>query len=325
MRGMPSTVESAPATQAQAGRAHSAGAGPGRRRAAGRGFLTGWLLNLPALGVLGFIFLAPALIALWFSLRDWDGVTPSAFVGLDNFRELAASDRFWNSLRVNMVLAVVTLVTQVPLAFALAVVLFKTRSKTGPLRVLVFFPHVLSIGAAGLLWLMIYHPQRGLLNGVLSVLLPGDVSIDWRGSPSTALLAVVFAANWYYFGLHTLIFIAGLSAIPADYYDVLRIGSNRIRDELRYVTVPLLREQFLVSFILVVSGSFGHVIGFVAILTNGGPSGSTELLGLYSVELGFRASQFGLASAVTVVLIAIVSSIVIVPIMRMARTRLEYS
>lgn len=292
---------------------------------AARNAVTGWLLNVPALGVLAFFFLTPAAISLWFSLRNWDGITPSAFIGLDNFRELAESERFWNSFRTNLALAALTLLTQVPLAFGLAVILYRHRRRTPALRLLVFFPQVLSVGAVGLLWLMIYHPQRGLLNSALSAVLPGEVSVSWLGSPTTALGAVVFASNWYYFGLHTLIFLAGMSGIPEDYYDALRINSSRIRDELRYVTIPLLREQFLVSFLLVISGSFGHILGFVTLLTQGGPAGSTELLGLYSIEMGFRAGRFGLASAITVVLLAVVFSIVVWPILRIARSRLEYT
>lgn len=290
-----------------------------------RSLTTGWLLNLPALGILAFFFLTPAAISLWFAFRSWDGITPSTFVGLDNFQQLAGSDRFWRSLRINVALAGLTLLTQVPLAFGLAFVLSRFRRRTSMLRLLVFFPQVLSVGAVGLLWLMIYHPERGLLNGALSAGLPGEVSVSWLGSPATALGAVVFAANWYYFGLHTLIFLAGMSGIPDDYYDALRINSSRVRDELRYVTIPLLREQLLVSFLLVISGSFGHILGFVAILTQGGPAGSTELLGLYSIEMGVRAGRFGLASAVTVVLLAVVFSIVIWPILRLARSRLEYT
>lgn len=289
-------------------------------------FATGWLLNLPAVAVLTFFFLVPAAISLWFSFRDWNGLTASTFIGLGNFQELAGSPRFWRALCINSALAGLTLVTQVPLAFFVAIILFQLGQQQGRfLRSLVMFPQVLSIGAASLLWLMIYHPQRGILNATLSVLLPGEVAVAWLGSSATALGAVIAATNWYYFGLHTLIFLAGMSGIPQEYYDVLKMSSSRLRDELRYVTLPLLREQFLVSFILVISGSFGHVLGFVSILTNGGPAGSTELLGLYAIEMGFRASRFGFASAITVVILAIVLSIVIWPILRVARTRLEYT
>jgi raffinose/stachyose/melibiose transport system permease protein len=294
--------------------------GPGRQL-----FATAGLLNLPALAVLAFFFLLPAAIGLWFSFRDWNGLTDSTFIGLGNFQELATTPRFWHSLWTNAVLAGSTLITQIPLAFFVALVLFKWRDQTRFLRSLVMFPQVLSIGAAGLLWLMIYHPQRGLLNAALSLFLPGDIRIAWIGSSTTALGAVIIAQNWYYFGLHTLIFLAGLSGIPQEYYDVLRMSSNRLRDELRHVTLPMLREQFLVSFILVISGSFGHVLGFVSILTNGGPAGSTELLGLYAIEMGFRAGRFGLASAITIVILTVVLSIVIWPILRIARTRLEYA
>jgi raffinose/stachyose/melibiose transport system permease protein len=286
---------------------------------------TGWFLNLPALAVLAFFFLAPAVISLWFSFRDWNGLTNSTFIGVANFRELAGSPRFWHALLTNTALAGLTLITQIPLAFFIALILFKQRHQTRLLRSLVMFPQVFSVGAACLLWLMIYHPQRGLLNAALSLILPGDIKIAWLGSSTTALGAVIFAQNWYYFGLHTLIFLAGMSGIPQEYYDVLRMSSNRIWDELRHVTLPMLREQFLISFILVVSGSFGHVLGFVSILTNGGPAGSTELLGLYAIEMGFRAGRFGLASAITVVILTVVLSIVIWPILRIARTRLEYA
>jgi ABC-type sugar transport system permease subunit len=264
-------------------------------------------------------------MGLWFSLRDWDGISDSTFIGLRNFASLGASSRFWHALSTNLLYAGLTLVTQVPLAFSLAYVLFKQRGTTYLLRALVLFPQVLSIGAAGLLWLMIYHPQRGLLNYALSAVLQDRVAIAWLGTPETALVAVLVAANWYYFGLHTLIFMAGMAGIPPDYYDELKLSSSRVIDELRYIIFPLLREQMLISFLLVVSGSFGQILGFVSLLTNGGPSGSTELLGLYSIEMGFRAGRFGLASAVTVVLIMLVVSIVIWPILKIARTRLEYA
>lgn len=283
------------------------------------------LLNLPALGVLAFFFLLPAAISLWFSVRDWNGLTDPTFIGLQNFRELLHSARFWHAFGINVALAGFTLITQVPLAFFVALILFKRRHQTKLLRSLVLFPQVLSIGAASLLWLMIYHPTRGLLNNALTFVLPIDVKIAWLGSSNTALGAVIFATNWYYFGLHTLIFMAGMSGIPREYYEVLRLSTNRLRDELIHVTLPLLREQFLVSFVLVIAGSFGHVLGFVSILTNGGPAGSTELLGLYAIEMGFRAGRFGLASAITVVILAVVLSIVIWPIARIARTRLEYA
>ena len=82
------------------------------------------------------------------------------------------------------------------LAFFVAVILFKRRHQTRFLRSPVLFPQVLSIGAAGLLWLMIYHPQRGLLNAVLSLFLSGDVRIAWLGLSTTALGAVIFASNF---------------------------------------------------------------------------------------------------------------------------------
>jgi raffinose/stachyose/melibiose transport system permease protein len=285
----------------------------------------GWALNMPAVILVVFFFLLPALIAVWFSLRSWDGVTASEFIGVSNFIELAGTERFWNSVRVNLALASLTLVSQIPLAFLLAVALHRRSGRWRLLRVTVFLPQLLSVGAAALLWLMVLHPNRGLLNAAFSAILNTDINVPWLGQTSTALVSVVVASDWYYFGLHTLIFLAGMSAIPEDFYDAIRLDSDRLRHELRYLTVPLLREQLLVSLILVISGSFGHILGFVSILTGGGPAGATELLGLYSIETAFRANRFGLASAITVVLLMIVVTILIVPVVRMTRRRVEYS
>lgn len=284
----------------------------------------GWTLNAPALILVGFFFLLPALIAVWFSLRSWNGVTESDFIGVSNYLELAQTERFWNSIRVNLALAALTLITQIPLAFLLAVALHRRRGRWRLLRTTVFLPQVLSVGAAALLWLMVFHPNRGLLNAALSATLNTDIYVPWLGETSTALVSVVVASNWYYFGLHTLIFLAGMSAIPEDFYDAVHLDSDRLLHELRYLTVPLLREQLLVSLILVISGSFGHILGFVSILTGGGPAGATELLGLYSIETAFRANRFGLASAITVVLLMIVLTILIIPVVRVTRRRVEY-
>src|SRR5687768_15831486 len=106
--------------------------GPGRQL-----FATAGLLNLPALAVLAFFFLLPAAIGLWFSFRDWNGLTDSTFIGLGNFQELATTPRFWHSLWTNAVLAGSTLITQIPLAFFVALVLFKWRDQTRFLRSLV--------------------------------------------------------------------------------------------------------------------------------------------------------------------------------------------
>lgn len=285
----------------------------------------GWLFNLPALIVLFIFYLGPAIIGLYFSLHKWDGSSPEiVFVGLENFIQILKEPRFWNSVKINILAAAISLVGLVTVAFGLALILSKRGMGMRFFRAVYYLPQIFSLSAVGLIWRMLFHPYRGFINLFIQRIGFAGFNFGWLGNPETALLSVLATTVWYYFGFHMLYYIAGLGAIPTEYYDAIKLESNRLFYELRYVTLPLLREQFLVTFILTMSGSFGHLIGLFIILTNGGPAGRTELMGIYMIEMAFRAFKFGEASALSVLIILIVLLLVIYPIRRITRERLEY-
>jgi raffinose/stachyose/melibiose transport system permease protein len=298
---------------------------PARRRRSHSPEFWGWMLNLPALAVFGTFFLGPAAVGLWFSLHEWDGVSRSAaFVGLSNYATLLTTERFWGAFRVNMLVAVLSLAMQMPLALGLALALSRRGRLVRVYRSAIFAPQVLSVAAVALTWNLVYDPSQGLLNRLLDAMGLGPVEVAWLGDPRFALVSVLAATTWFYFGLHMLLFMAGLAAIPPEYLDVARIETTRWHQRLRHVTLPLLREQLLISFTLIVSGSFGHLLGLFFLMTDGGPAGRTELLGLYMTKVAFRGGQYGLGSAVSVVLLVLVLVIVIWPILRVGRERLEF-
>jgi ABC-type sugar transport system permease subunit len=109
------------------------------------------------------------------------------------------------------------------------------------------------------------------------------------------------------------------------YFEALRLESNRWYHELRYVTLPMLRETILIAFALAVSNAFGHALGYVDLLTLGGPAGSTELLGLYASTTALYGRRLGLSSAITFLMLALVLAAVIGPVIKVARERLEYA
>ena len=288
--------------------------------------MKGWLLCLPALTVFSAFFLAPAIVGFFLSVNEWDGVSSSIeFVGFRNYVELFQTERFWNSVKVNLVVVVGTLVTQMPVALGLALILSKKGPGMKIYRTAAFLPQILSIAAVGMIWTVLYNPYQGLINQLMAALGFRNVLIPWLGSPDIALMAMLITTTWFYFGFHTLLFMAGLGAIPQEYYDAIKLETNRQIDVLRYVTLPLLREQLLISFILIISGGFGHIMGLFFIMTGGGPAGRTELMGLYSQKLGFVGGQVGLASAVSILMLVVVFSIVIWPALRVTRERLEFS
>ncbi len=287
--------------------------------------LVGWALCTPALLVLGIFFLGPVLVGLRTSFYTWDGASANmTFVGLANYVEAFSNSRFWNAMLVNWLAVFGSLITQMPLALVLAIGLFKQTRIMKVYRSAIFAPQVLSIAAAGLLWSMFYNPYQGPLNRFLEAIGLNSLALGWLGEEKTALISLIIATAWFYFGFHMIIFMAGLAAIPREYFEAAMLETNNWFATLRYITLPMLREQLLISFILIFGGSFGSLMGFYYLMTNGGPSNATELLGIYMTTQAFRANRFGYASAISVIILLIVGLVLIWPALRVARERLEY-
>lgn len=283
------------------------------------------MLCIPALAVLGLFFLGPVLVGLRTSFYDWDGASINMkFIGFSNYIEAFHTGRFWNAMLINWAAFFGSLITQMPLALVLAIGLSKQTRIMKIYRSAIFAPQVLSIAAAGLLWSIVYNPYQGPLNRLLEAIGLDWLALGWLGDPNTALISLITAAAWFYFGFHMVIFMAGLAAIPKEYFEAAVLETNSWFATLRYVTLPMLREQVLISFILIFGGSFGSLMGFFYLMTNGGPSNSTELLGIYMTTQAFRANRFGFASAISVIILLIVGLVLTWPAMRVARERLEY-
>ena len=285
----------------------------------------GWALCFPAIAILVIFFLGPVIVGLRTSFFDWNGASPSMeFVGLGNYIEAFKTSRFWNAMWVNWLAFFGSLITQMPIALVLAIGLSKQTRIMKVYRSAIFAPQILSIAAAGLLWKIAYNPYKGPINQFLEAIGLDSFALGWLGEKDTALISLIVAATWFYFGFHMIIFMAGLAAIPSEYFEAATLETNRWFDVLRYITIPMLREQMLLSFILIFGGSFGSLMGFFYLMTNGGPSFSTELLGIYMTTQAFRANRFGYASAISMIILLIVGLVLIWPSMRVAREQLEY-
>ncbi len=225
--------------------------------------LVGWLLCTPALLILGVFFLAPVIVGLRTSFYEWNGASINMkFIGLSNYIEALNAPRFWNAMLINWLALLGSLITQMPPALFLAIGLSKQTRLMKIYRGAIFSPQVLSIAAAGLLWTLIYNPYQGPLNQLLSSMGLDFLALGWLGEPSTALISLIIASGWFYFGFHMIIFMAGLAAIPKEYFEAALLETSNWFATIRYITLPLLREQFLISFVLIFGGSFGSLMGF---------------------------------------------------------------
>jgi ABC-type sugar transport system permease subunit len=291
--------------------------------------LVGYLPVLPAFLLFAVFYLGPSLTGLYLSLHEWDGISVDMrFIGLDNYARLFGDTRFWGALIINWIVALSSLLLQVPIAIGLALLLPRRDRTSSLYRSSIFLPQVLSVAAVAVMWVLIYDPYTGLLNSMLSTVSGwfggGPLNLAWLGEPETALAAAIVATTWYGLGLTMMLFLAGIGGIPPEYTDAARLETNSSIQRHRYITFPMLREVLLIVFVLVVSGSFGQLAGFFLLLTGGGPSGHTEVLGLYMLDSALRALRFGYASAISAVLVVIVFAVVIIPVIRITRTRLEY-
>ena len=271
--------------------------------------LSAWtFLAVPIVFYAGIRFY-PTAEALLTSLTDWNIVGPRRFVGLENYRRLAADPVFWQVMGNTFQYLIVGVTLSLGLSFLIAYHLDRVRVGHALLRALYFVPHITTAVAMGWVWKWLYQPVPiGVFNDLLvRVGLPQQ---PFLRSTEQALYAVLAPAIWAGLGFQVVIFLAGLKAIPQEYYEAAAIdGAGRGRT-LVHVTLPLLRPT--VVFLVVVSSiAFLRIFDYVYSMTlgQGGPLDSTKPLVLMIYETAFGHFQMGYATAQTVVLFAILLAI----------------
>ncbi|HMB24190.1 MAG: carbohydrate ABC transporter permease [Chloroflexota bacterium] len=256
------------------------------------------------------LFLAPALIlfllfvfypifrSLYFSMFDWNGLGPAVDnVGLQNFIKIMADKVFLKAIRNVLLIVVLSLAIQLPLALGMAVMVGRDLPGRGLFRTTFFMPYVLSEVNVAIMWMLLYHPNpdRGLLNAIVVGL--GGEPIKWLADPKIALLAVFVALTWKYFGYHMLLYLAGLQNIPLELEEASKIDGANAFQNFWYITLPLLSSTIKTSVYISVLGSLQQFI-LVQIMTRGGPVNASETLATYMYRFGFVRFQLGYGSAV---------------------------
>jgi multiple sugar transport system permease protein len=271
--------------------------------------LTAWTFLAVPIAFFVTIRFYPTADALLTSLTDWNIVGPRRFVGLANYRRLLADPSFWQVMGNTFEYLVVGVVVSLGLAFVVAYHLDRVRVGHALLRGLYFVPHITTAVAMAWVWRWLYQPVPiGAINTLLVQM--GLPQQPFLRSTEQALYAVLVPAIWAGIGFQIVIFLAGLKAIPHEYYEAAAIdgaGSWRV---LANVTLPLLRPTIV--FLLVVSSiGFLRIFDYVYSMTNGqgGPLDSTKPLVLKIYETAFGHFQMGYAAAQTVVLFAILLAI----------------
>lgn len=268
-----------------------------------------YLYVAPFFIVFGIVGLFPLLYTGYVSLFDWELIEDSPdFIGLDNYVTLMADAQFWKVLVNTLSIFLLSSIPQIIIAVLIAYFLnAKLRAPT-VWRVSVLLPYVASLVALGIIFANLFGPQFGLVNSILETL--GIERIDWQADRFSSHVAIAVMVNWRWTGYNALIFLAGLQSIPNELHEAAQIdGASRVQ-EFFHVTIPLLRPVIVFTVILSTIGGlqiFAEPYLFApGVNIDGGSNNQFLTTTLYLYGQGFRQFKLGYASAIAMVLFAII-------------------
>ncbi len=285
----------------------------GSRSAFVRKKVVPWLFVLPILLINVAVVLGPALSAVYYAMTDWSGIGPAEWVGLANFRAIAADPSFRRAFANNGVWLAMFLT--VPIAMALAAASFLAPIKRGSLffRMALFIPYVLPSVVSASLWRGLLSPDRGIPAALTDLGVPG-FDKAFLGDPKTVLPAIGFVDNWHWWGFLMVLFLAAMQSIPRELYESARLDGAGRWQEFRDITLPGIRPTLVFMLLMTAIWSF-LTFDYIWILTQGGPAGASEVLAVLVFKEAFRNFNAGYASALGLTLsffVGIVISIFVV-------------
>ena len=303
---------------------------------------------LPALAYMAVFLLLPIVWAFLLSFFDFSPRRTGSpflglgldnpFVGLEHFKQMFDFSntaplevrQFHIAVKITLLFAFIVLPLNLAITLPLAAMIESVHGRWKVLYRTVFFVPVLTsaVGVA-IIWGFVLHPQRGLVNGIITRVTGRFTSIAWTTDPDLvvagvpiALAAIIVAYLWQDIGYNLVIFIAALQAIPDSVKDAARVDGASAWQTFRYITLPLLKPTILLASVLTMISSF-QVFDLFQVMTAGGPDDQTRALSLDIYESAFRYQRMGWAAAVSVVLFLLVFTISLVQ-SRFLRANWEY-
>jgi len=260
---------------------------------------------VPALIVVLAVIIFPWLFTIWMSLNEWKVGSPTTFVGLANYLRLPNDPRFIEAVEHTLVYTALSVL--LPLVFGtFAAVVFHAK-----------FPWMATPVAIALVWTMMFHPQLGVLNYLLSLVgLPPQL---WVFHPATVIPSLVLVETWQWTPLVMLIVLGGIAAIPIEPYESAQIDGAGMWQMFRYITLPLI-TPFL--FIAAMIRGIDAVKSFDVIfaITQGGPGSASETINLYLYSVAFIYYDLGYGSAIAVMFFVLIIALAAVLLYLRQRT-----
>ncbi|CAM4496979.1 multiple sugar transport system permease protein [Paenibacillus endophyticus] len=270
-----------------------------------KGLFYGLLFTSPA--IIGFIIftLGPMIASMVLSFTDYSVFKDqTSFIGFDNYKTLFSGEDefFYKSLGVTFYFVALRVPAVILLSFFIALLLNMNVKGRAIFRTIIYLPSIVPAVASAMIWMWLLNPDLGLVNSVLRWFhLPES---DWLYSEQSVIPSVVLTTLWGIGGT-VIIFLAGLSGIPRQYYEAIEVDGGGWYSKLRHITIPMVSPTIFFNTIMTIIGSI-QVFNEAYILTQGGPNNKSLFYVFYLWRTGFRDTEMGYASALAWVLFIII-------------------
>ena len=285
------------------------------------------LFLFPAFIVYTIFEVIPVIGSFYFSFQDWPGIqgVPLKFVGMKNFITLFTYKEFIQSLKNVMVYVFLSVLTQVPIGFLLALVLSKLKRGVRFFKAAFFIPMVLPATATALLWGFIFFPNElGVLNNFLRTIGLGNLARTWLVDDKVALGCILVVTTWSSVGYYMIIGMAAIAGVPEDVIESgIMDGATGLKNVF-YIMLPMIWESIKISVVMVITGVL-KIFDLIFIMTpGGGPGGATQVPALMMYNEAFKYNHYGVGSAISTVIFVISISFSLISLKLMSRERVEY-
>lgn len=265
--------------------------------------LTVALFLLPGLVPLVMFTLGPMVASAGISFLRWDLLRPPRFIGIQNFVNVLRDPDFGAAIGHTLFF----IAGYLPLVYigglGLAVLLNQRLRGSSVFRSIYFLPVVTSWVVVALVWRWLLNPQSGIVNATLAVF--GIAGPGWWTDPGWAMPSIILASAWKDLGFVMVILLAGLQAIPSDYYEAAEVDGAGRWARFRKITLPLLSSSSFFVLVITLINSF-QVFDQVWVMTGGGPAGSSSVIVEQIVRHAFSYNQMGYAAALSWLLFAVI-------------------
>jgi multiple sugar transport system permease protein len=266
---------------------------------------TAYLFNAPGMLLFAVFVVYSVITSFTLSFHEWNILEPEKpFVGLQNYREVMGDERFWASVGRSIYFTVGSVIPTMAIALAIALLLNTKIRALGLFRTAYYLPVITPLVVAAIIWKWVYDADFGLANFYLMKLGIIDKPLLWLADKTLAMPAVIAVNVWKGVGFNMVVYLAGLQAIPAEFYEAAEVDGAGPWQRFRRITFPLVAPT---TFFLLVINTVGAMKAFenIFVMTSGGPpgpGGATTTVVYYIYTQAFEFFRMGYASALAYVL-----------------------